>query len=157
MASPAPEPPTLADARAAEALLGRPSIVEFQVSVRCPAGGPAVLLDRPRDRRGRPFPTRNWLACRALAGAVSRLEAAGGVRALEDDPAMSAALADAQAAHARLHDGHLIAGVGDPAHVKCLHAQLAFALARGGGPIADWVAQRADLSWPERCCTEPDG
>ena len=154
--TPTPEAPGPADVRAVEAMFGRSSIVDFRVAVRCPAGGPAVLEDRPRDRRGRPFPTRNWLACRALGDAVSRLEAADGVRALEDDPVMASALAGAQAEHARRHDGHLIAGAGDAAHVKCLHAHLAFALACGGGPIADWIGDRADLAWPERCCSEAE-
>ena len=40
---------------------------------------------------------RDWLACRALVAAVSRLEAEGGVRMLESDPEMADALAHAYA------------------------------------------------------------
>jgi hypothetical protein len=24
----------------------------------------------------------------------------------------------------------------------------------GGSPVGDWIAARADLRWPERCCVE---
>jgi uncharacterized protein len=142
------------DARAVAALLGREPFTHFTVALRCPHGGPAVVRNEPLDRRGRPFPTRDWLACRALSEAVSRLEAAGGVRALEADEEMRPALAAAHARHAALHAGHRVAGAGDPEHVKCLHAHLAFAMAEGGSPVGDWIAARADVSWPPRCCLE---
>lgn len=116
-----------------------------------------MIENLPRDAAGRPFPTRHWLVCRRLSEAVSRLEAAGGVRALEADEAMAEHLADAHRRHAALHGGHRVAGAGDPAHVKCLHAHLAFSLACGGGPVADWIAARTDLGWPERCCVEGMG
>lgn len=115
---------------------------------------PAVLVNAPTDIHGRPFPTRYWLACRALGDAVSRLEAAGGVRALEADPAMAAHILAANAQHRALHAGFNVGGTGDPARVKCLHAHLAFAMAIGGSPIGDWIAARADLSWPAVCCVE---
>lgn len=146
--------PSPSDRSSAVALLGREPLTDFAVAVRCPHGGPAVLRNEPVDLRGRPFPTRFWLACRALSEAVSRLEAAGGVRALEADEAMRPALLAAQRRHAGLHAGHLIAGAGDPGHVKCLHAHLAFALAEGGGPVGDWILERAGAGWPERCCVE---
>lgn len=136
------------------ALLGRTPFTDFEVVVRCPHGGPAVVRNPPRDRRGRPFPTRCWLTCRALVAAVSRLEAAGGVRALEADASMREPLREAHERHAALHAGHRVAGLGDPAHVKCLHAQLAFAMDEGGSAVGDWIAARADLRWPDRCCLE---
>ena len=148
-------PPTEADRRAVARQLGRPSIADFRVAVRCPHGAPAVVTNGPRDRRGRPFPTRDWLSCRALATGVSRLEAAGGAKALEADASMADALRAAQADHARLHDGHLVAGAAEPGHAKCLHAHLAFALAGGGSPIGDWIWSRAELSWPDTCCAAP--
>jgi hypothetical protein len=49
-----------------------------------------------------------------------------------------------------------VAGCGDPEHVKCLHAQLAFALDEGGGPVADWIVERAGARWPERCCLDDE-
>jgi hypothetical protein len=136
-------------------LLGRAPASGFQVSVRCPHGGPAVIRNAPRDVRGDPFPTRQWLCCRALAHAVSRLESEGGVRRLEEDPGMGTALAEVQARHAALHAGHAVAGAGDPARVKCLHAHLAFDLADGEGRIAEWILRRAGATWPaDRCCAE---
>lgn len=140
------------DAERVRTLLGRAPLAGFAVAVRCPHGAPAVIRNAPRDDRGRPFPTRDWLACRALVDAVSRLEATGGVRALEGDPEIAEALAAAHRRHASLHGGHNVAGVADPARVKCLHAHLAFALAEGGGPVGDWIRARADADWPERCC-----
>lgn len=140
------------DRRAVAALLGREPLAGFEVAVRCPFGAPAVVRNRPRDDRGRPFPTRDWLVCRALAEAVSRLEAAGGVRALEADAQMAGPLADAHRRHRALHDGHRVAGSGDPRHVKCLHAHLAFAMDEGGSPVGDWIRSRAEVAWPARCC-----
>ena len=143
-----------ADAEAVRRLIGRDPHPGFRVSVRCPFGAPAVIENDPRDARGYPFPTRQWLTCRALATAVSRFEAEGGVRMLEDDASMHHALAGAHSRHAALHDGHRVAGAGDPDHVKCLHAQLAFALSEGGNPVGDWIMERSDASWPAACCAE---
>lgn len=133
-------------------LLGRPPFTRYSLAVACPGGGPAVLANEPTDIHGRPFPTRFWLACRALGEAVSRLEASGGVRQLEQDPEMAEHILAANAAHRALHDGGNIGGVRDPSRVKCLHAHLAFAMASGGSPVGDWIAARTDLSWPETCC-----
>ena len=144
--------PAGSDRRALTALLGREPFTDFRVVVRCPYGAPAVVRNAPVDLRGRPFPTRDWLACRALAEAVSRLEASGGVRALEADQAMREHLLDAHRRHQGLHAGHRVAGSGDPGHVKCLHAHLAFAMGEGGSPIGDWIAARTAIAWPERCC-----
>jgi hypothetical protein len=135
-------------------LIGRDPHVGFRVAMRCPFGAPAVVENDPRDEHGHPFPTRHWLACRALATAVSRLEASGGVRLLEGDDAMHDALAGAHSRHAAIHDGHRVAGAGDPDHVKCLHAHLAFALAEGGNPVGDWIMERSGATWPATCCAE---
>lgn len=147
-------PPSSEDRRAVAALIGREPFTDFRIAVRCPHGGPAIVRNAPVDLRGRPFPTRDWLACRALGEAVSRLEAAGGVRMLEDDPEMAGALAAAHARHQELHGGYRVAGSGDPRHVKCLHAHLAFGMGEGGSPVADWIWRRSGAAWPERCCVE---
>ena len=143
------------DAEAVADLLGRPPFTDFRVAVRCPFGRPAILENDPVDLHGRPFPTRYWLACRGLNAAVSTLEAAGGVRAAEDDPALAPAIVAAHRAHARVHAGHHVGGVADERRVKCLHAQLAFALATGGNPVGDWITQRLGSIWPAACCV-PD-
>jgi uncharacterized protein len=111
-----------------------------------------VVRNAPVDLHGRPFPTRDWLTCRALVEAVSRLEASGGVRALEADEGMAGHLEEAHRRHQDLHAGHRVAGSGDPGHVKCLHAHLAFAMGEGGSPVGDWITARAPVAWPERCC-----
>lgn len=147
-------PASSADAEAIRRLIGREPHAGFTVAVRCPFGRPAVIRNQPRDTAGNPFPTRDWLACRALVTAVSRLEAQGGVRMLEDDPDMADALQDAHARHAAQHDGYRVAGAGDPVHVKCLHAHLAFALAEGGSPVGDWIMQKSGAQWPAACCLE---
>lgn len=146
-----PESP---DAAAVAALIGRVPHTRYRVAVRCPFGAPAVLENAPIDLRGRPFPTRHWLACRRLSEAVSRLESGGGVRALESAPGMDAALRATSERHRALHAGHNVAGAGDPARAKCLHAHLAFAMATGDGPVGRWIRAHADLSWPDRCCLD---
>lgn len=133
-------------------LLGREPFTDYRIAVRCPHGRPAVLRNAPTDLRGRPFPTRDWLLNPALCLAVSRLEAAGGVRRLEEDAEMAEHLAQAHRRHAALHGGFRVAASGDPAHVKCLHAHLAFALGQGGSPIGDWILARAGVDWPQGCC-----
>lgn len=145
-------PGSSADAEAVRRLIGREPHAGFRVAVRCPFGSPAVIENAPTDARGYPFPTREWLACRALSMAVSRLEANGGVRMLEDDESMRVAIAGAHARHAAVHDGHRVAGAGDPDHVKCLHAHLAFALAEGGNAVGDWIMERSGAAWPAACC-----
>ena len=142
------------DRRAVAALLGREPFTDFRVAVRCPHGGPAVVRNAPLDLRGKPFPTRDWLTCRALSEAVSRLEAAGGVRRLEADPTMREHLLAAHARHEELHGGYRVAGSGDPGHVKCLHAHLAFGMGEGGSPVADWIREHGDVRWPTTCCLE---
>lgn len=153
-AASSPGSATSSDRADVRLLLDRDSITDFSVAVRCPHGGPAVLANPPVDRDGNPFPTRNWLACRHLVTAVSRLESAGGVGRLESDPTMTEPLAAAQRAHAASHAGFAVTGTADPRRVKCLHAHLATALADGGTPVGDWILARIDGSWPERCCLE---
>ncbi len=144
-----------ADVEAIRRLIGRDPHAGFRVAVRCPHGGPAVIQNAPVDTDGHPFPTRDWLACQSLATAVSRLEANGGVRMLELDPDMTDALADAHTRHGAAHAGYRVAGSGNPDHVKCLHAHLAFALAEGGTPVGEWIMERSGADWPTTCCAEP--
>ena len=62
-------------------LLGREPQGGFEVAVRDSAGEPLVIRNAPLLDDGTPMPTRYWLVGAAEAAAVSRLEAAGGVRA----------------------------------------------------------------------------
>jgi hypothetical protein len=97
------------------------------------------------------MPTRYWLCGAEAREAVSRLEAAGGVREAEAavDPA---ALADAHRRHAAERDRALPPGHAGPrpsggvggtrTGVKCLHAHYAWHLAGGDDPVGRWVADR---------------
>jgi hypothetical protein len=85
---------------------------------------------------------------------VSTLEAAGGVRALEAHDDLREAIVAAHRAHAARHDGYRVGGVGEDGRVKCLHAQLAYALATGGNPVGDWIVDNAAMSWPATCCVD---
>jgi hypothetical protein len=91
--------------------------------------------------------------------AVSRLEAAGGVerwtRAAAGDPRLAASLERAHAEQRRLRP-ELDLGVGG-AHagagtLKCLHAHVAFALARPGYELGDRILAEVDPPWPSVCC-----
>ena len=49
-----------------------------------------------------------------------------------------------------------IGGSRSPAHLKCLHAHVAFALARPGYVLGERILAEVQEPWPtERCCSEP--
>jgi len=147
------EGPGRSDVDAVARLLGRAPRSRWTVAVRCPHGTPAVIENEASDRDGNPFPTRYWLVCRALSARVARLEADGGVKALESDPAGAAVLAQAHRRHRDL-TGTGVAGTIDPTRAKCLHAHLAFALVDDDAPMLGWIGARTDLAFPERCCLD---
>ena len=130
--------------------LGRPPAGDFEVVVRDADGTPAVIRNAPFLRDGTPMPTRYWLVDPAVRAAVSRLEAAGGVRAAEAviDPDE---LAAAHAAYAAERDAVIdpdhtgprpSGGVGGTRRgVKCLHAHYAWHLAGGEDPVGRWVEE----------------
>jgi uncharacterized protein len=153
--------------------LGRAPRALRSVVVRCPYGRPAVTEQSPYDAAGEPFPTTFWLTCPHLSAAVSRLEAAGGVErwsaAAAGDPALAASLAradDQQRAvrHAlaggqKGQDGgaSLELGIGGASRggsLKCLHAHVAYALARPGYVLGERILAEVDEPWPAHgCCT----
>ncbi len=148
------------DRAVVERQLGRPPRAFARVAVRCPFGRPAVTEQAPFDNAGEPFPTTFWLTCPHLVAAVSRLEAAGGVerwsRAAADDPQLRASLERANAEQRALRP-ELDVGVGGAragaGSLKCLHAHVAFALARPGYELGERVVAEVDPLWPEVCCT----
>jgi len=141
-------------------LLGRAPRGRFTIVVRDAAGDPIVIRNEPLLDDGTPMPTRYWLIGPAQVAAVSRLEAAGGVR--QAQAAIDAGeLARAHARYAAERDARLVAigldpaagrasaaplptgGVGGTrAGVKCLHAHYAWYLAGGDDPVGRWVATR---------------
>ena len=141
---------TARDRASVRALLGREPLGSFEVVVRDAAGEPVVIRNAPLLDDGTPMPTRYWLVGPTEVLAVSRLEAAGGVRRAEAevDPA---ALADAHRRYAAERDAALAfsrppadvepGGVGGTRKgVKCLHAHYAWYLAGGDDPVGAWVA-----------------
>jgi uncharacterized protein len=162
------------DRAVVERQLGRTPRAFRRVAVRCPFGQPAVSEQEPYDRAGEPFPTMYYLTCPHLVAAVSRLEAAGGVErwsdAVERDPELAASLERATEEQRALRralaperpgpDGGAsldlgIGGSASPRRLKCLHAHVAYALARPGYELGERILGEVESPWPaERCCTE---
>jgi uncharacterized protein len=153
--------------------LGRPPRALRRVAARCPFGLPAVTEQDPYDSEGRPFPTTYYLTCRHLVSSVARLEAAGGVERWSEeaqaDARLRASLAQAtgeqRALRRRLAAGppgrdegaSLELGIGGshaPERLKCLHAHVAFALARPGYELGERILAELDPLWPPECCSE---
>jgi hypothetical protein len=146
------------DRAAVEQQLGRPPRAFKRVAVRCPSGHPAVAEQYPYDANGEPFPTTFWLTCPELVAAVSRLEAAGGVerwtRAAQVDPELRASLERGNAEQRRLRP-ELDLGIGGARaganSLKCLHAHVAFAIARPGYVLGARILAELDPPWPAVC------
>jgi hypothetical protein len=155
-----------------ERQLGRPPRAFRRVAARCPFGAPAVTEQWPYDDAGDPFPTTYYLTCRYLVAAVARLEADGGVERwseqVEQDAGLAAALegatAEQRAVRHELAGGRSgrdggasldlgIGGSANPRRLKCLHAHVAYALARPGYELGDLVLAELEPLWPDRCCT----
>jgi hypothetical protein len=155
--------------------LGREPRTFRRVVVRCPWGLPAVTEQEPYDPAGEPFPTTYYLTCPHLVAAVSRLEAAGGVErwsaAVAADPELREDLDRATAEQRRIRrdlaggatgsdeGASLDLGIGgsrNPPALKCLHAHVAFALARPGYVLGERIAAELEPRWPDACCSLPE-
>jgi uncharacterized protein len=160
------------DRAVVERQLGRTPRAFLRVAYRCPFGAPAVTLQAPYDSAGEPFPTTFYLTCRHLVAAVSRLEASGGIErwtaVVASDDVLAASLHEAteeqRAVRRELAAGQVgqeggaslelgIGGASRPEKLKCLHAHVAFALARPGYELGDRIVAEIDGIWPDRCCT----
>jgi hypothetical protein len=154
-----------------EQQLGRPPRAFLRVACRCPFDRPAVTEQAPYDRLGEPFPTTYYLTCPHLVAAVARLEAAGGVERWSDavarDPELRESLERASDEQRSLRRGlaggkagrdggaSLELGIGgsrNPAQLKCLHAHVAFALARPGYTLGERILAEVEPRWPAACC-----
>lgn len=148
------------DRAVVERQLGRPPRAFRRVAVRCPFGRPAVTEQTAYDDAGEPFPTTFWLTCPHLVAAVSRLEAAGGVErwsaAAAEDDALRRSLERANDEQRALRP-ELDLGVGGARRgagtLKCLHAHVAFALARPGYELGEHILDELRPPWPDVCCT----
>lgn len=151
--------------------IGRTPRAFRRVAARCPFGAPAVTEQDPYDVTGAPFPTTYYLTCRHLVAAVSRLETAGGVErwsaAVGADPLLADSLGRATEEQRRVRreltagrvgadDGaSLDFGIGgsrNPRRLKCLHAHVAFALARPGYELGEAIAAELEPLWADGCC-----
>jgi uncharacterized protein len=148
------------DRAVVERQLGRPPRAFRRVAVRCPFDRPAVTEQAAYDDSGQPFPTTFWLTCPYLVAAVSRLEAAGGVerwsRAAAEDPELAASLERGNAEQRALRP-ELEVGIGgsrpEAGGLKCLHAHIAFALARPGYELGERMLEELGEPWPAVCCS----
>jgi uncharacterized protein len=156
---------TEADRSAVAAQLGRAPRGTRAVAHRCPCGLPDVVSTTPRLADGTPFPTLYYLTCPRAVAACSRLESAGLMREmssrLAEDPDLAARYRAAHEDYLTRREavGHVpeIEGVsagGMPGRVKCLHVQLAHALAVGPGvnPFGDEVRARVEPWWAGGPC-----
>jgi uncharacterized protein len=154
--------------------LGRSPRAFGRVVVRCPFGLPAVTEQTPYDVRGEPFPTTYYVTCPHLVAAIARLEAAGGVERWSDAASADAALREslARATDEQRHirrglagtdrgsdsGASLELGIGgsrNPAHLKCLHAHVAFALANPGYELGERILAEVQAPWPaDGCCSD---
>ena len=161
-----------ADAAVVAQQLGRPPRGLRQVAHRCPCGLPDVVETAPRLADGTPFPTLYYLTCPRAVAAMSRLEAAGVMREMQEKLAADATLRAAyQAAHrdylARRDEVARAAGVaplppgtqsagGMPSRVKCLHALAAHELAvPGANPLGRQALAAAGRWWAAGPCVSP--
>jgi uncharacterized protein len=162
------------DREAVARQLGRPPRALRGVAARCPFGLPAVTEQEPYDDDGRPFPTTYYLTCRHLVAAVARLEASGGVERwseqAEVNEELRASLLQAtkeqRSLRRRLAAGREgsdrgasldlgIGGTQTPEQLKCLHAHVAFALARPGYELGQRILAEIEPIWPTHCCCGP--
>jgi len=152
-----------ADRAAVAAQLGRPPRGMRSVARRCPCGLPVVVQTNPRLEDGTPFPTLYYLTCVRLRSRVGALEATGVMRSMTERLASDPELASA---YQRAHESYLaerdaieslgtdVSAGGMPRRVKCLHALVGHALARGPGvnPFGDEILAELPGWWAEGPC-----
>ena len=144
------------DREVVAAQIGRPPRAESTPVSRCHLGLPVVIRVPPVLEDGTPFPTLYWLTCPLATVRIGRLEAAGGVKRLDQKAEVDAEFGrDLTAAHAsyeRERDLLLTEGAspvpsggvgGASAGIKCLHAHYAHTRAGGVNPVGelvgDWI------------------
>ncbi|MGI8647081.1 MAG: DUF501 domain-containing protein [Acidimicrobiales bacterium] len=145
-----PGPLSELDHSVVECQLGRPARGAVSVAHRCPCGLPDVVRTMPRLADGTPFPTTFYLTCPKVSAALSRLESAGLMaemtQRLGDDSELAQRYAAAHVDYltqrnqlGEVAEIDQVSAGGMPTRVKCLHALVAHALARGPGvnPLGD--------------------
>jgi hypothetical protein len=120
-----------------------------------------VTEQDPVDDRGKPFPTTYYVTCPHLVTRISRVEADGGVerwtRAAKENPDLATSLERANEEQRRLRP-ELPGGIGGVTRggsLKCLHAHVAFALARPGYELGERIIAELVPLWPTGgCCMQ---
>lgn len=152
------------DREVVAAQIGRPPRAESTPVSRCHLGLPVVIRVPPLLEDGTPFPTLYWLTCPLATARIGRLEAAGGIKRLEQkaevDPQFGDELDAAHSSYARERDLLVPAGAslapsggvgGTREGIKCLHAHYAHTRAGGDNPVGSLVS---DWIEPLDCTTE---
>jgi uncharacterized protein len=162
----------MSDREVVEAQIGRPIRSEADVVARCHLGLPVVTRVPPLLDDGTPFPTRFWLTCPLAARRIGRLEAAGGVAAMEEraaaDDDFGTRLEAAHDRYRRERDAALPDDGGGPrpsggvggtrVGVKCLHAHYADHVAGNDNPVGEETAPSVEpLDCAMPCVTSIDG
>lgn len=154
---------TEADQQEVSRQLGREARGIVEIAARCVCSRPLVVKTEPRLEDGTPFPTLYYLTQPAATAAVSTLEAQGLMaqlqQQLEEDQELAAEYLAAHESYlqdrSELAEVLEIAGIsagGMPTRVKCLHALVGHALAKGPGvnPIGDSALR--ELPWLGNQC-----
>ncbi len=136
------------------AQLGREPRSVVDTVQRCHLGLPVVIAVPPHLDDGTPFPTRYWLTCPLASRRIGRLEAAGGVKAMDEriraDEVFAgehqAAMEEYEATRTALVEPGRFAHVptggvgGSSSGVKCLHAHYAHHASGRDNPVGRLVA-----------------
>ncbi|MCQ3805204.1 MAG: DUF501 domain-containing protein [bacterium] len=137
--------------------IGRSPRSESSVVSECHLGLPVVVRTPPILEDGTPFPTLYWLTCPLAVKRVSRIEAAGGVKAMDarsgNDPDFARRLDAAHRRYASQRDSDVPPTVhprpsggvaGSRKGVKCLHAHYADHRAGNDNPVGEWSVPRIE-------------
>ena len=156
------------DREVVAAQLGREPRSSVDVVARCHLDLPVVIAVPPHLDDGTPFPTRFWLTCPLANRRIGRLEAAGGVREMDDriasDEAFAAEHRAAMDAYAAERDQLVEPGRwphdptggvgGSRMGVKCLHAHYAHHASGGTNPVGAIAAPGVEPLDCEMACVE---
>ena len=155
-----------------EIQIGRPPRSAVVVEARCHLDLPVVVHVPPILDDGTPFPTSHWLTCPLATVRISRIEAAGGVKAADDaidgDPELGRKWKAVMDRYRRERDALVPPGwegpvprggvAGSRHGVKCLHAQYADTAAGNDNPIGRRVAEDVEpLDCVRPCVVDADG
>ena len=157
------------DAETLALQIGRPLRAASTVVNCCALSLPVVAEVPPVLDGGEPFPTLYWLTCPLAHRRIARLEAAGGVREVDEfvktDSVFAARLADAHTRYATKRDSLVgsdvtlrptggIAGAKGNG-VKCLHAHFADHAAGNDNPVGELVARKIGTLNCKHPCVAP--